>query len=259
VDPAGRTVLVANYGGGNASALRIEADGRLGATTALVTPEAKTATAGERPPAAHGHWAGFDAGGHFAFVAFLGLDQLRAYRFDPEKGTLQPNDPPWAAVPARSGPRHAALHPGGRFAYVINETGCTMTAFTLDAAKASFKEIGTVSTLPLARQQGWSTAEVAIHPSGKFLYGSNRGHDSIAVFAIDPRSGAITPVEHQPTRGKTPRSFGIDPTGAYLLAANQDSDTIVVFRIDPATGRLQATPETVAVPAPVCVTFLSGQ
>jgi 6-phosphogluconolactonase len=255
VDRAGKHVLVANYGGGSVSALAIEADGRLGATTASIQHRGSSVNP-RRQEAPHAHSINLDARNRFAFAADLGLDRVLVYRFDAEKGTLAPNDPPGAAVAPGAGPRHFAFHPEGRFAYAINEMHCTVTAFAYDAEKGTLKEVQTLSTLPGKVEEGHSTAEVQVHPSGKFLYGSNRGHNTIAVFAVDGTKGTLTPVEHQPTRGKTPRNFGIDPTGAYLLAANQDSDTIAVFRIDPASGRLQAQGEPIAVPTPVCVKFL---
>jgi 6-phosphogluconolactonase len=254
VDRAGKTVLAANYTGGSAIALRIEEDGRLGATTALLKPGDGPA-GGDKKVAARGHWIDVDPKNRFALVAFLGLERVSVYRFDPAAGALVPNDPPFVSLRPGSGPRHAAFHPGGRFVYVINETSCTMTGFSFDA-RGSLMDLGTASTLPGERKPGWSTAEVHVHPSGKFLYGSNRGHDSIAVFSIDQESGRFLPLEHQPTGGKTPRNFGIDPTGSFLLAANQGSDTIAVFRIDSQTGRLGATPEVIKVPVPVCVVFL---
>jgi 6-phosphogluconolactonase len=255
VDRAGKHVLVANYGAGSIAALAIEADGRLGATTAAIQHRGSSVNP-RRQEAPHAHSINLDAENRFAFVADLGLDQVLVYRFDPEKGTLAANDPPAAAVAPGAGPRHFAFHPGGRFAYVINELHCTVTAFAYRAGKGSLEEVQTVSTLPGKREDGFSTAEVQVHPSGKFLYGSNRGHHTIAVFAIDGAKGTLTPLEHEPTRGKTPRNFGIDPTGAYLLAANQDSDTIALFRIDPGTGRLEAQGDLVSVPTPVCVKFV---
>jgi 6-phosphogluconolactonase len=155
-------------------------------------------------------------------------------------------------------PRHVTLDPRGRFAYVINEMACTITVFGVDAKSGALREIETISTLPAgtAVNPRFSTAEIAVHPSGRFLYGSNRGHDTIAVFAIDAASGKLTPVEHEPTQGSTPRGFGIDPTGAYLLAGNQRSDSVVVFRIDPATGALAPTGQTIGVGSPVSVEFV---
>jgi 6-phosphogluconolactonase len=180
------------------------------------------------------------------------------YRFDAVKGTLTANEPPFAAVDPGSGPRHVALHPQGRYAYVINELTCTLTAFSRDPQKGSLTPIQTVSTLPAGQAviAGYSTAEVTVHPSGKFLYGSNRGHDTIVVFAIDQKTGQLTLVEHQSTQGSTPRNFGIDPSGAYLLAANQRSDSVVVFRINAETGRLTPTGAKIDVGAPVCVKFV---
>ena len=167
---------------------------------------------------------------------------MLVYRFDPAKGTLTPNDPPAGQVKPGSGPRHFAFHPDGRHRLRHQRDDLTVTAFAYDPERGTLKVIQTISTLPegveVTRRL---TAEVQVHPSGKFLYGSNRGHDSIAIFAIDPETGRLSPLGHQPTGGKTPRNFAIDPTGDYLLAANQDSDTIVVFRIDPETGPLTPT------------------
>src|SRR5262249_52445970 len=158
----------------------------------------------------------------FAVAADLGLDKLLVYRLDPTNGTLVANEPPSVSVKAGAGPRHFAFHPNGRYAYVINETQCTVTAFHYDGAHAVLQEIQTLSTLPDGVKEGYSTAEIQVHPSGKFLYGSNRGHNSIAVFAIDPKTGKLSMVEIQPTQGKMPRNFGIEPTGTFLLAANMD-------------------------------------
>ena len=174
---------------------------------------------------------------------------------------LTPNEPPAASVAPGAGPRHFAFHPSGRFAYVINEMGMTVTAFAYDAERGVLKELQSVPTLPAGREAGPgdSTAEVQVHPSGRFLYGSNRGHDSIAVFAIDPATGRLTAVEHHPSQGKTPRNFAVDPTGRWLLAANQDSDNVAIFQIDPQTGRLTATGQSVVVGKPVCVKFIPVQ
>jgi 6-phosphogluconolactonase len=162
-------------------------------------------------------------------------------------------------VKGGSGPRHIAIHPDGRFAYVINEMACTITGFAVDAASGALRDIETVSTLPAgeAVAAGYSTAEIAVHPSGRFLYGSNRGHDTIAVFAIDAASGKLTLVEHEPTRGRTPRGFGIEPEGAYLIVGNQRSDSVVVMRIDAGTGALTPTGATIQVGSPVSVEFVS--
>ena len=209
----------------------------------------------QRQKAPHAHSINLDAANRFAVAADLGLDKVLVYRFDAVKGTLSPNEPPSTSVQAGSGPRHFAFHPNGRNAYVINEIASTVTAFQYDAAQGVLKEVQTLSTLPKGYTGDTSTAEVQVHPSGKFLYGSNRGHDSIAVFAIEA-NGNLRYVENTPTGGRTPRNFGISPDGKYLLAANQQSDNVVVFKIDSKSGRLTSTGNTLEVPSPVCVKFL---
>jgi 6-phosphogluconolactonase len=235
--------------------LPIEPDGRLGKATAFVQHHG-TGPNPQRQEGPHAHCINLDAANRFAVVADLGLDKVLVYRFDPVKGTLTPNDPPSVAVAPGAGPRHFAFHPNGRNAYVINEIASTVTAFRYDAQRGVLEPLQTISTLPKDFHGNNSTAEVQVHPSGKFLYGSNRGHNSIAIFAIDPMTGRLTPVGHQSSQIKTPRNFGIDPTGTYLLVANQDSDSIVVFRIDTQTGDLQPTGTKVEVPVPVCVEMM---
>lgn len=255
VDRQGKHVLVANYGGGSAAALPIQADGKLSPPSSVAQHKGKSVNP-QRQEAPHAHSINLDAANRFAFVADLGLDQVMIYRFDASKGTLTANDPPAAAVAQGAGPRHFAFHPSGRFAYVINEMHCTVTAFAYDAERGALREIHTVTTLPHEVRPGYSTAEIVVHPSGNFLYGSNRGHDAIAIFRIDTETGRLTPAGHQLTQGKTPRNFAIDPTGAYLLAANQGSNGIVVFKIDPKTGELKPTGGVVEVPTPVCVRMM---
>lgn len=255
VDRAGKNVLVANYGGGSVAVLPIGADGRLGEATAFVQHEGKSANP-QRQEGPHAHAIQVDPANRFALSPDLGLDKILIYRFDAAQGALTPNQPPAAAVAPGAGPRHLAFHPSGRFAYVINELNSTVTAFEYDAERGALKEIQSLSTLPEGFHGVNWTAEVQAHPSGKFLYGSNRGHDSIALFAIDAETGRLRYIGCEPTQGKTPRNFGIDPTGTYLIAANQQSDTLVVFRIDSETGRLTPTGQTAEAPMPVCVKFL---
>ena len=258
VDRSGKDVLVANYGGGSVEVLPVQKDGRLGEPTTFIQHQGSSANK-QRQAAPHAHFITTDAANHFALTCDLGLDKVLVYRFDAAKGTLTPNDPAAVEIKSGSGPRHLAFHPSGRYAYVINEMACTLTALSYDARRGELKEIQTVSTLPSGQEllRSFSTAEVEVHPTGKFLYGSNRGHDSIVVFAIDEKTGKLSHVENQSTQGKTPRNFAIDPTGKYLLAENQDSDNIVGFSIDSATGRLRATGQTVTgVGAPVCIKFV---
>ena len=255
VDKTGRAVLVANYGSGSAAAMPVLADGRLGESESFVQHEGSSVNP-KRQQGPHAHSVNFSPDNRFAFVADLGLDKILIYRLDPAKASITPHDPPHAAVAPGSGPRHFAFHPGGKFAYVINELASTVTAFAYDAAAGALKELQTVSTLPGDFRGTNSTAEVVVHPSGRFLYGSNRGHDSIALFRIDPRKGTLTAVERTPSGGRIPRNFSIDPSGRWLFAAHQATNNIVVFRLDPKTGRLSATSTVLEAGAPVCVRFL---
>lgn len=256
IDRNGKHVVVANYTGGSVSCLPIEADGRLGKVVCLVQHKGSSVNS-RRQEGAHAHGVYLDAANRFLFVPDLGLDKVMIYRFDDNDGMLIANDPAFLATAAGAGPRHFAFHPNGRYAYVINELNSTLVAMSYDAERGVLRPLQTVSTLP-ARFHGVNTcAEVQVHPSGKFVYGSNRGHDSIAIFAIDAKTGKLRFVGHEPTRGKEPRNFAIDPSGRYLLTANQSSDNVVVFRIDAGTGRLRATGSTAHVSMPVCVTMLS--
>jgi 6-phosphogluconolactonase len=255
VDSSGKNVLVANYGGGSVAALPIKADGGLQEASAFIQ-HTGSGHDPRRQQAPHAHSINLSRDNRFAIAADLGLDQLLVYRFDATKGTLAPNDPPFAKLNPGAGPRHFAFHPGGKFGYVINEMQSTVTALSYDAGRGTFKELQTLSTLPKDFTGNNSTAEVQVHPTGKFLYGSNRGHDSIAVFAIDRDNGTLTAIEQVSTQGKTPRNFRIDPTGSYMFAANQNTNNIVIFRIDPQTGRLTPTGKVLDVPVPVCVKFV---
>ncbi len=255
VDREGRSALAANYGSGSVCVLPIGEDGRLAEATAVVQHSGSGPNP-KRQEGPHAHSIQPDPSGRFALAADLGLDKILVYRFDAARGTLAPNDPPAAAVAPGAGPRHLAFHPNGRFVYVINEMASTITAFGYDGARGVLALRETVSTLPADFRGESFCAEIQVHPSGRFLYGSNRGHDSIAVFAVGADGGTLTPLGHASTQGKTPRNFRIDPTGAYLLVANQGSDTVVVFRIDAAGGGLRPTGAAVTVPSPVCLKFV---
>ena len=255
VDAAGKNVLVANYGGGSVTVLPLQKDGRLNEPSCVIQHQGSGPDQ-QRQQGPHAHSINLDAANHFAFAADLGLDKVLIYRFDANQGKLAPNEPPLAAVAPGAGPRHFTFHPSGKFAYVINEMHSTVTAFAYDRDVGKLQSLQTIATLPSDFQGSNATAEVQIHPSGKFLYGSNRGHHSIAIFAIDQATGKLTSVVQQYTLGKTPRNFGIDPTGKFLLAANMDSNTIVVFRINPATGVLTPAGHQIDVPNPVCVKML---
>jgi len=255
VDATGKNVLVANYGGGSVAVLPIGPDGKLSPASDFIQHTGKVFDP-KRQGSPHAHSINLDKANRFAVVADLGLDRVFVYKFDPLHGKLAPNDPPSAKVQDRSGPRHFAFHPDGKHAYVINEINCTVTAFDYDPDRGALSEIQTVPTMPIAVLPRHSTAEILVHPSGKFLYGSNRGHDSLAVYTIEPKTGRLTLVEYEPTGGKNPRNFAVDPTGSYVLAENLSSDTIVVFHVDPETGALDPTGQVVAVPSPCCVKFV---
>ena len=255
VDPTGKCLLVANYGDGSIAALAIRADGTLAEPGTIIQHRGSSLNP-ERQAGPHAHFIIPDPANRFALTCDLGLDQVLVYKLEAAKATLTANDPPFAAIKPGSGPRHLAFHPSGRFVFLINEMGATLVAFAYDAGRGTLKELQTISTLPEGFTGTRSCAEVQVHPSGKFVYGSNRGHDSIAVFGFDPGSGGLTFLECQSTQGKTPRHFALDPTGQWLLAENQDSDSIVVFRVDGKTGRLSPTGQTISVGAPVCAVFV---
>ncbi len=255
MDRSGKIALVANYGSGSASVIPIKADGTLAEPTAVVQHEGSSVNP-NRQKEPHAHSVNLSPDNRFAFVADLGIDKIMIYRLDAEKGTIVPNDPPFARLKPGAGPRHFTFHPNGKFAYVINELACTVTAFTYEPASGALSEIQTIPTLPAGFSGSSSCAEVRVHPSGKFLYGSNRGHDSIAAYRIDPAKGTLTLVEHETADIKTPRNFNIDPTGAFCLVANQGGDSVVVFRIDPQTGDLEPTGHKISVGKPVCIRFL---
>lgn len=257
LDQTGRFVLLANYNSGSIAAFALKPDGSIGARTAFVQHTGRSVNP-DRQTHAHAHSIIVDPSNRFALAADLGVDKLFVYRFDQQTGALTPNDPPFVTISAGSGPRHVTFHPNGRWAYLINEMACTVTAFNWDSSRGALTEFQTISTLPAGFKGASTCAEVQVHPNGKFLYGSNRGHNSITVFSIDPASGRLTPVEHVPTRGKTPRNFAFDPAGNWIICTNQDSNTAVVFRVDNVSGRLTQTGEPVPVPFPFCERFLAA-
>jgi len=254
VAPAGKHVVVANYSSGTVSMYPVEENGGLGAACAVVQ-HTGTGANPRRQEGPHAHSVNFDAAGRFVFAADLGVDKVYVYRYDAAEGTLAPAASPFATLAAGAGPRHLAFHPSGRNAYVANELDSTVSAFAFNAESGQLDMIASVPTLPPDFEGESTTAEIRVHPSGRFLYASNRGHDSIAVFSLDPETGRLTPLGHAPSGGETPRNFNIDPTGRFLIAANQASNNVVVFRIDSENGSLELTGEEVAVPEPVCVVF----
>ncbi len=256
LDNSGRHLFTANYTSGSLAGFAIAANGHLGQNSALIQPRGKGFEP-ERQEGPHAHSINFSRDNRFAVAADLGLDELNVYRFQNARGRLSAKPLRSLKLEPGAGPRHFAFHPNGRFAYLVNEMQSAVVALSYDRADGTLSRLQQISMLPADFKGHNDAAEVQVHPSGKFLYASNRGHDSIAVFSIHPRKGTLTLVEIVSTQGKEPRHFAIDPTGSFLLAANQNSDNIVVFKIDANTGRLTATGKTVEAPTPVFVKFVA--
>ena len=254
VDPSGKCVLAANYGGGSVCSFPIGDDGSLKEGGSVIQ-HAGSSVNPQRQKEPHAHSINVDKEGHYAFAADLGLDQVLVYKLNAAHGTLEVNDPPHAKVEPGSGPRHFAFHPSGKFAYVINELANTVVAFEYNPHHGLLTEIQSIGTLPREFSGTSYTAEVVVHPSGKFLYGSNRGHDSIAVFGIDEKTGKLTATSHQGEGIKTPRNFAVEPTGKWLLVGNQAGDSVIVFSINQETGALTPTEHKIEVGSPVCIRF----
>jgi len=252
VDRTGHWLFAANYMGGSIAAFPIQANGALGEASSFFQHTLTSVEPRQKEP--HAHMVVLSPDNRFLLVADLGGDRVFVYRFDERSGKLTLNDPPGGILPPGSGPRHIAFSRDGKLLYVLSELKDTVTTFRWDAGKGALESTDSLSALPFGYSGPKSGAEIAVHPAGKFLYTSNRGHDSIAMFAI-AADGKLTASGHEPTRGKTPRNFAIDPAGKFLLAANQDSSTIAVFRIDEHTGKLAPLGEPVTVPTPVSILF----
>jgi len=255
VDRSGTHLLVANYTAGTLAVLPLAHDGSIGSPTQVVQHKG-TSVNTERQTSPHAHSIDLDADNRFAISADLGADRLFIYRYDTTGGGLSaPMRPAIAATPG-AGPRHFAFHPNGQFGFAINELSSTVTSYSWDAQRGALNTLASISTLPPGFRRENSTAEIRIHPSGRFLYGSNRGHDSFVVYKVGLDNGYLTLVEHEPTRGKSPRNFTLDPSGKWLIAANQNSDTLAVFRVSDRNGALTPVGPLVKVGAPVSVVFV---
>ncbi|HWD00146.1 MAG TPA: lactonase family protein [Candidatus Sulfopaludibacter sp.] len=257
-DKTGKLVFVANYNDGAAAAYPVKADGSLGDAVWNIKDSGSSVDK-QRQSGPHAHSANISPDNKFMLLNDLGLDEVLVFKIDPVKATVTPNDPPFGKVPPGSGPRHLAFSANGKYAYVINEMSATVTAFRWDAAHGKLDDIQNISTMAAGYTGPKSTAEIFVHPNGKFLYASNRGNSTIALFDIDAATGKLTFVDTFPIQGKTPRNFAIAPDGKFLLAAGQDSDTIAGFAIDAKTGRLAPTGQSVEVGAPVCIVFARAQ
>ncbi len=258
VDKTGKMLFVANYGSGNVASFAIKADGSIGERTGF-DQHTGSSVDPARQTGPHAHEVVLSPDNRFLFVPDLGMDQIKIYRVDAAKGTFSPNDPPFATVKAGLGPRHFTFGRGAKFAYAICEMGSSVVVFAYDPAKGALTPLQTISTLPSDFKGEDNSAEIEVGRSGRFLYASNRGSDSITVFAIDPIKGTLTKVQVVPTQGKIPRNFAIDPTGKYLVAGNQKSDQMVVFDVDQNDGQLKPAGQVVDAPSPVSILFVPAE
>jgi 6-phosphogluconolactonase len=255
IDATGRFLALANYGTGSLAVFPLNANGSLAPRSDLATCTGTPGPHRTQQESSHPHHCPFDRTGRFIVVPDKGLDKIFVYRLNTDRGTLAPANPPEIPTRAGAGPRHVDFHPTRPFAYVVNELDSTIAAYQFDPEKGVVKPIQVITTLPTSYTGNNTGAEIAVAPSGRFLYGSNRGHDSIAIFAIDPAAGTLTAVGWESTQGQTPRFFGLDPSGTELYAANQATDTVVIFRVNPATGKLTPAGQTLKVGTPSTIAF----
>ncbi len=257
VDKTRKMVIAANYSGGSAASLPVNEDGSLGAMASFFQHEGSS-VATDRQQGSHAHCFVIDPGNRYAFANDLGLDKIMIYKLDPENGTMEPNDQAFVRTHPGAGPRHFAFHPSARFAYAVNELDNTMTAFAYDESSGRLTELHHLSTVPDDFDGVSHTADVHVSPCGKFLYGSNRGHDSIACYTIDQESGRISLIGIEPSGGETPQNFAIDPSGQVMLVANQKSGKVTAFQIDGETGKLTPTGNETEIPSPCCIMMHGG-
>jgi 6-phosphogluconolactonase len=253
--PDGRTIVVANYTGGTVAALPVGPDGRLGPPGSVLPLRGTPGPDPQEQDRPHPHHSPFDPAGRFAIIPDKGLDRLFVFAVGAEPGTIAPHEPRGTDTARGAGPRHIAFAPAAPYAYVVNELDSTVTTYRYDAEMGTLTPFGSVSSLP----GGWAGkntgSEIAVSPDGRFVYASNRGHDSIAIFVVGADGGLLRAIGWEPTGGRTPRFFGLDPSGTFLYAANQDSDTIVAFRVDRAVGLLSPTGQAIASGSPSCIVF----
>ncbi len=255
-DRTGKVLMSAQYGGGSTAIYPLNDDGSIGPQSELIKHEGGSGVVSGRQDAPHAHWVGTSPDNRFVFVPDLGMDRVMIYRLDVEHADLTPHG--FGQCPPGSGPRHMKFHPGGKFIYVLNELEVSVTAFVYDAERGAMTPIQTIPTVSeeaKAKEISVSASEIRVHPSGKFVYAANRGHDTVTAFRIDQATGKLALIECEPIRGGWPRNFSLDPSGKWLLAAGQDSNTIAVFAVDAETGELTYTRTMVMVPTPICVLF----
>jgi 6-phosphogluconolactonase len=257
IDPSGKFLVTANYTGGTVAVLPIQADGSLGARADSVKLPGDPGPHKTDQASSHPHDAPFDPSGRFIVVPDKGLDRVFVFRLDGASGKLIENDPPSVKARSGAGPRHVDFHPRLPVAYVVNELDSTVTTYRWDGARGTLAPLQVVPTLPTSFTGNSTAAEIAVAPSGRFVYASNRGHDSIVIFGVD-KAGLLAPLGWEPTQGSTPRFFGLDPSGKFLYAANEQGDTIATFRVDAASGKLALTGQVIKVPSPVCIVFTTA-
>lgn len=256
VDPTGRTILTAQYGGGSVAVFSLNKDGSIRERTQLVDHAGGSNAVSGRQTKSHAHWVGFSPDNRFAFVPDLGLDKVLIYKIDVATSKITPHG--FGKVPPGGGPRHMKFHTSGKWAYVLNELDLSVTVFTYDAKAGTMTPQQTILTVPkdqLAKEKFKSASEIRVHPSGRFVYSANRGHDTITVFRVNQDTGRLTVIERENVRGATPRNFNLDPSGRWLLAAGQDSHTLAAFEVDQTSGELTYNRSNVFVPSPICVLF----
>lgn len=256
VDPTGRTLVTAQYGGGSVASFRLNEDGSLLARTGVIKHSGGSGVVDRRQDSPHAHWVGYSPDNRFIFVPDLGLDQVLIYAVDHDTSVLKPHGA--ASVPPGGGPRHMKFHPEQNWVYVLNELSLSITVFDYDPDSGVMTAKQTLPTVPkeeLDKEIFKSASEIRVHPNGRFVYSANRGHDSISVFAVDPKTGKLSVVEREFVRGATPRNFNLDPSGKWLLAGGQDSHTLAVFAVDSETGELTYNRSVISTPSPICVLF----
>jgi 6-phosphogluconolactonase len=256
VDATGQMLLTAQYGGGSTAAFALNNDGSLKQRTELIKHDGHSKAVPQRQDRSHAHWCGFSPDNRFAFVPDLGLDKVIIYRADVAQAKLEPHG--FGQLAPGSGPRHMKFHTTGPWIYVLHELDLKVTVFDYNAEAGTMTAIQTIETVPqaeLAKEQAKSCSEIRVHPSGRFVYAANRGHDSITVFRVDPSTGKLTFVEREHIRGATPRNFNLDPSGRWMLAAGQDSHTLASFEVDQETGELAYNRSVVHAPSCICVLF----
>lgn len=256
IDPTGKTLLTAQYGGGSVAAFAVNADGSLDRRTQLVKHQGGSRVVAGRQDSPHTHWVGFSPDNRFAFAPDLGLDQVVIYRLDAATAKITPHG--LGNVPPGGGPRHMKFHPNGKWIYVLNELDLTVSVFDYDAASGTMTIKQTVEAVPraeLAKEQFTSASEIRVHPSGQFVYSANRGHDTISVYRVNAETGELEAIQYANSRGATPRNFNLDPSANWLLAAGQDSHSLASFVVNPETGLLQFNRSVIHVPSPICVLF----